>query len=290
MAGEDQERFEDYLELERYIEELQAGHAAHPPKEMTPGQASIYQMAALFRSAIPDAAEPHPDFAEQLKARLLAGEAQEQLPSDDERTHPLEGSGTVPVPQEAVKKTRNRVHFVSRRTLLAGGTVAAAASFAIGVGLDRAFNEQMDHQATADGTPDTPTSTPSTPQNAAIHLQGPTSWLFVMKLADLGSNAIRFTTDAIIGYVVRDATTSYAHAFHEPAIIAMSATCTHKGCIVQWEQTGHQFHCPCHDALFTSQGESIIHGRYTKPLPPLPRLNTKVVDGNIYVEVPASKS
>ena len=27
----DQERFEDYLELEHFIEELQAGHAAHPP-------------------------------------------------------------------------------------------------------------------------------------------------------------------------------------------------------------------------------------------------------------------
>src|SRR5438876_7756354 len=31
ISGEDQERFEDYLELEHYIEELQAGHTAHPP-------------------------------------------------------------------------------------------------------------------------------------------------------------------------------------------------------------------------------------------------------------------
>jgi hypothetical protein len=29
MAGEDQERFEDYLELAHYREELQVGHAAH---------------------------------------------------------------------------------------------------------------------------------------------------------------------------------------------------------------------------------------------------------------------
>ncbi len=41
MSGEDQERFEDYLELELYIEELQAGHAAQPPGELTPAQARI---------------------------------------------------------------------------------------------------------------------------------------------------------------------------------------------------------------------------------------------------------
>ncbi len=40
---EDQERFEDYLELERYLEELQAGHVAHPPENLTPGQARIYR-------------------------------------------------------------------------------------------------------------------------------------------------------------------------------------------------------------------------------------------------------
>ncbi len=51
MAGEDQERFEDYLELEHYIEELQVGRTAHPPSELTPTRARIYRMVALFRSA-----------------------------------------------------------------------------------------------------------------------------------------------------------------------------------------------------------------------------------------------
>src|SRR5712671_4130868 len=70
MSGEDQERFEDYLELEHYIEELQAGHVAHPPAELTPSQASIYRMATLFRSATPGASEPRPEFAAELQARL----------------------------------------------------------------------------------------------------------------------------------------------------------------------------------------------------------------------------
>src|SRR5579863_1122623 len=76
MAGEDQERFEDYLELERYIEELQAGQVAHPPSGLTPSQARIYRMAALFRSAAPEGAEPHPEFVAALQERLeqeLAG-------------------------------------------------------------------------------------------------------------------------------------------------------------------------------------------------------------------------
>src|SRR5258708_37358809 len=67
---EDQERFEDYLELERYLEELQAGHVAHPPESLTPGQARIYRMAALFRSAGPENAEPRPEFTAELQARL----------------------------------------------------------------------------------------------------------------------------------------------------------------------------------------------------------------------------
>ena len=71
MAGDEQERFEDYLELERYIEDLQAGRAAYPPKDLTPSQANIYRMASFFRSASPEAAEPRPEFVEELHARLL---------------------------------------------------------------------------------------------------------------------------------------------------------------------------------------------------------------------------
>ncbi len=299
MAGEDQERFEDYLELERYIEELQAGHAAYPPKDMTTEQASIYRMAALFRSAVPNAAEPHPDFAEQLKARLLAGELEpaiERVQQGAEIVPPLVTSTaatSTPERAEPVKGTKKRVSFVSRRTLLAGGAIAAAASFAIGVGLDRTIGEQSENTGIRVGTASsTPTSSNiAAIQNTMIGLEGPTNWLFVTTLAELGSNATRFVSDAIIGYVVRDETAANTKTTATaPAIIAMSAACTHMGCIVRWEQADHQFHCPCHDALFTSQGEGVVHDRYTTPLPSLPRLNTKVVDGNIYVEVPAQNS
>jgi hypothetical protein len=45
MAGKGQERFEDFLAVERFIEELQAGRVAHPPAALTPDLARIYRMA-----------------------------------------------------------------------------------------------------------------------------------------------------------------------------------------------------------------------------------------------------
>ena len=70
MSREDQERLEDYLELERYIEELQAGHSAHLPSKLTPDDAHIYRMLMLFRSASAAGVEPHPEFIVVLQVRL----------------------------------------------------------------------------------------------------------------------------------------------------------------------------------------------------------------------------
>jgi len=116
MAGEDQERFEDYLELEHFIEELQAGHVAHPPDTLTPSKASIYRMAALFRSASPEEAEPRPEFAAELQARL---EQELQQPAK---------------PQPFLSKKPQKKPRISRRALLTGGA-AAAASMVVGVGM-----------------------------------------------------------------------------------------------------------------------------------------------------------
>lgn len=83
MMHEHQERFEAYLELEQYIEELQAGRAVHLPMQMTMEQARIYRMAALFCSVASGAIEPSADFANALYGRLLATkkEANDNRPS-----------------------------------------------------------------------------------------------------------------------------------------------------------------------------------------------------------------
>src|SRR5437764_3994882 len=124
MPGEDQERFEDYLELEHYIEELQAGHVAHPPRDLTLEKANIYRMAALFRSASPEEVEPRSEFSSELHARLEQELDHLRKPTKLQRSFPFLHK----------KPKLNKHSRVSRRALLAGGA-AAAASLVIGAGV-----------------------------------------------------------------------------------------------------------------------------------------------------------
>ncbi|MEW6202636.1 MAG: Rieske 2Fe-2S domain-containing protein [bacterium] len=47
---------------------------------------------------------------------------------------------------------------------------------------------------------------------------------------------------------------------------ALSAVCTHLGCIVDWNEEKGQIICPCHNAAFDVKG-NIISGPPPKPLP-----------------------
>ncbi len=269
--SEDQERFEDYLELEHYIEELQAGHIAHPPGELTPGQARIYRMVALFRAAGPEGAEPRPEFATELRARL-----EQEL----EQSRPTQKMAVMRDRQFG--QAQKRSSAVSRRALLAGGA-AAAASMVIGAGIEHIAERAGSSQAILPpGSPGTGTSQ-STPVASLISRDIPTTWYFVTTVAELGDNVVRFATDAVVGYVIR--ADKDADVQDRGKIIAMSAACTHMGCLVQWQGSDRKFNCPCHGRRFTEYGQidNIGPDYYVNPLP---RLETKVEDGKIYVKVP----
>lgn len=61
--------------------------------------------------------------------------------------------------------------------------------------------------------------------------------------------------------------------------VGMSAWCTHKSCVVKWEQESRLFRCPCHEGSFDEHG-NVVSGL---PLRPLRQFQIGLVDGELYV-------
>ena len=60
---------------------------------------------------------------------------------------------------------------------------------------------------------------------------------------------------------------------------AISTTCTHLGCQVHWESSKNVFICPCHNAFFDTNGNTI-----SGPAPkPLERYDVVLNNDNIFV-------
>ena len=142
---------------------------------------------------------------------------------------------------------------LSRRGLLAsGGAVAAAAAAGLLTG------ERLGAPSTADRN--------LVPDGA--------SWIDVAALADVPvGTARRFSTASFEGFIVnRDGT----------AVEALSAACTHLGCILKYNSSAARLDCPCHNTAFRLDG-SVLFQTMSQTLPSLPQLQARVRDGRIEV-------
>jgi len=71
----------------------------------------------------------------------------------------------------------------------------------------------------------------------------------------------------------------YVKRVNHDEVIAISAACTHLGCIVTWDEAQKIFKCPCHDGRYDMEGR-VISG---PPPRPLKRHKTKIEDGKIFL-------
>jgi menaquinol-cytochrome c reductase iron-sulfur subunit len=93
-------------------------------------------------------------------------------------------------------------------------------------------------------------------------------------------------TRVILEYETKDGwltsnarTLAYVKRIKEDEVIAISADCTHLGCIVTWNEDQQIFKCPCHDGRYDTDGK-VISG---PPPAPLKRHKTKIEDGRIFL-------
>jgi Rieske Fe-S protein len=116
-------------------------------------------------------------------------------------------------------------------------------------------------------------STPGRPTPAAPAPVG--SWYPVATLATLPVGALRTAAPAGVPVFLRR---------DQQSVRVLSRVCTHQGCLLlpDSEETG--FVCPCHGAVFDSEGR-LVPGYYQQTLPPLPAFETRIVNGIVYVRV-----
>jgi Rieske Fe-S protein len=114
------------------------------------------------------------------------------------------------------------------------------------------------------------TKQPSPSTEQALVKQG--SWQRVAALDDLvESQPVAFRSGSLEGFLIREGDN----------VRALSAVCTHMGCILNWSRFRSRFECPCHGATFDTSGVGV--GYEGKTLRPLPRIQARIEGGQVEV-------
>ena len=203
------------------------------------------------------------DLIRDRKPRRLRGAQQEKdvLAAAVEMRSASAGAG-LPDPrfveslrQRIARETQGevaRAPRLSRRTLLASGGLAAATA-AAGLILGERF-------ASAPAPPGE-----LTPEGGR--------WVAVADVAEVPAGTAKmFDNGSVRGLVVNNAGT----------FAALSAVCTHQGCLLRLNANAKRLDCPCHRAAFAWDG-SVLFKQMPDALPSLPRLAARVNEHKIEV-------
>lgn len=150
---------------------------------------------------------------------------------------------------------------VGRRRVIVGLGATAAASAAVGAGLDHVLVS-----GAVAAAPDTPSELD--PDNGV--------WTTVAASVDLPEgSSVRFDVGSVMGFVSRG----------NGKLSAVSGICTHLGCRLNLDAPARQLDCPCHGASFSLTGAVVRH-RLPVPLGPLPEIAVRELNGLVQVFVP----
>lgn len=109
-------------------------------------------------------------------------------------------------------------------------------------------------------------------------------WVEV-KFENLQSESATFTRVVLDyetkdGWLIKNARTlAYVRRTKENEVIAISAGCSHLGCIVTWDEDQKIFKCPCHEGRFDADGK-VISG---PPPDLLKRHKARIDNGKLFL-------
>jgi nitrite reductase/ring-hydroxylating ferredoxin subunit len=150
---------------------------------------------------------------------------------------------------------------VTRRRLLGQLALPAVAAL-VGAAAATAVRSVLDHLLARGGDA----------ADTQLVPDGVGHWTAVIPLISLSPGQPRyFASGAIQGFLIRQGAD----------VSAVSAICTHLGCVLRNGKLPGRLDCPCHGASFTLLGEP-LNPEYTTPLP---GLRTRVNDGTVEVFV-----
>ena len=255
---------DDLERLNRLLDDLAQERDPGDRAALSAEEVELAETAALLKAAHPERSTPDPEFVERLGARLGAGHTATRTDS---------GGPRHATPEPGAPKTAAPTG-VSRRGLL-GRVVATAAGLAVGAGMgSAAAYERGKHDGYREGEGDGASeeerasyTTPLVPHDrGAWHDTGHTV------AGGAPGSAKRFRVGAVAGFVVNPGS---GRPFY-----ALSAACTHMGCMISWLGSANTFLCPCHGAQYNADG-TVLSGIARHPLPRL-RLRTDA-HGKLYV-------